>query len=315
MKLKAVLRQFLVVAVSLLATFSAAWAAEKNGFNLDNSIISVGDIRWGGPPKDGIPSIDKPKFVSANKADYLKETDRVLGLSLNGVERAYPINILNWHEIVNDSVGGEPVVVSFCPLCGTGMVFKPFAQDKQLEFGVSGLLYQSDMLLYDRETESLWSQISRTSVAGELVGTELELIPFQHTTWKAWLAAHPNTEVLSEETGFYRNYRRDPYEGYADSRRIMFPVNNESELPIHPKEQVVGLEIDGQFKAYPFSELAKMKGEYITDKFAGESVKVWWDDQAGAGWVTDEKNEAIATVTAFWFAWFAFHPGTLVHNH
>ena len=131
------------------------------GFDTSRHSIPVDDIYDGGPGKDGIPAILHPKFISAEEADqtFLKKSDRILGIVQNGQAKAYPIKILNWHEIVNDRIGGASIVVTYCPLCGTGMVFDTKVNGRELTFGVSGLLYQSDMLLYDHQTESLWSQI------------------------------------------------------------------------------------------------------------------------------------------------------------
>jgi len=143
-----------------------SFAASKNGFVLDDALVPAKQILSGGPGRDGIPSLDYPAFIVARNADYLNEEDRILGIEVNGVARAYPIRILNYHEIVNDIVGGEAIVVTYCPLCGSGMAFNAEINNKSFEFGVSGLLYNSDVLLYDRQTGSLWSQILKTSVSG-----------------------------------------------------------------------------------------------------------------------------------------------------
>ena len=162
----------LAILIGLSATF--VFAAGKNGFDLSNASIPIEKILHGGPPRDGIPALDDPKFVNANHADFIQAGDRVLGVARNGIAKAYPINILNWHEIVNDQFGDEGIAVTFCPLCGTGMAFKADIQGKIRDFGVSGLLYNSDVLLYDRDSESLWSQIAREAVSGPLLGTSLE---------------------------------------------------------------------------------------------------------------------------------------------
>jgi hypothetical protein len=153
------------------------------GFDTSRHSIPLDDIYDGGPGKDGIPVILKPKFISVKEADrtLLKKDDRVLGYVHNGQARAYPIKILNWHEIVNDRVGGASQVVTYCPLCGTGMVFDTEVKGRHLTFGVSGLLYQSDMLLCDHQTESLWSQIKSEAVTGKLIGARLKLLSSTHT--------------------------------------------------------------------------------------------------------------------------------------
>jgi len=174
---------------------STASGQELNGFDLSGALVPPRAIERGGPPRDGIPSIDQPRFVAAGQSG-LRDSDRVLGVARNGIVRAYPVRILNWHEIVNDRLAGEPVAITYCPLCGTGMAFSARAADRELSFGVSGLLYNSDVLLYDRATGSLWSQIMSRAVTGPLRGTSLTAVPLTHTTWADWRARHPRTEVL-----------------------------------------------------------------------------------------------------------------------
>ena len=153
----------------------------KNGYLLNDALIPADEIHHGGPPRDGIPAIDTPQFVDADAAGFLKPSDRVLGIERNGVRKAYPVAILNWHEIVNDRFADEPLVVTYCPLCGTGIAYLSVSGGVELKFGVSGLLYNSDMLLYDRETESLWSQISRQAISGPMKGRKLKSVPVMHT--------------------------------------------------------------------------------------------------------------------------------------
>jgi len=186
----------------LSLVFSSTVAAQvKNGFDLEDALVPVDMIQSGGPPRDGIPALSRPRFVSAKEADFLEQTDRVLGITLNGVSRAYPIKILNFHEIVNDRFSDASVVVTFCPLCGTGIVFRGSIEGVDHSFGVSGLLYNSDVLLYDQQTESLWSQIGGRAISGPRKGTPLERLPVTHTTWEDWLGRHPDTRVLSIDTG------------------------------------------------------------------------------------------------------------------
>ena len=170
--------------VFLLTRFDAQ-SQSLNGFDLSNASIPRDDIFRGGPPRDGIPSIDDPRFVASSSVDYLDDGDIVIGFAQGGTARAYPTRILVWHEIVNDEVDGEPIAVTYCPLCGTAMVFRRSVGGRQRTFGVSGLLYQSDVLMYDRESESLWSQLAMRAVAGPAEGTELEWLPSEHMTWKA----------------------------------------------------------------------------------------------------------------------------------
>jgi hypothetical protein len=280
-----------------------------SGFDYSRHSIPVNEIFSGGPPKDGIPSLDKPLFTTADQAEgYLQDEDRVLGLTRNGQAKAYPIKILNWHEIVNDKIGKQPVVVTFCPLCGTGMVFDAKVNGQSLTFGVSGLLYQSDMLLYDRKTESLWSQIKTEAVTGPLTGARLKLLSSTQTSWGQWKKKYPQTLVLSQKTGFHRDYDRDPYRGYAISEQLMFRVKNRNS-DFHPKERVIGVDFDGTVKAYPFSELAKAK-QPVQDKLNGTPVTVTFDKKLQTAVIRDAKGNEIPSVVGFWFAWFTFHPDT-----
>jgi len=295
--------------VACLFYTAANSASEKNGFLIDDPLVPEAEILSGGVPRDGIPAITNPRFVTATGSDFLDPRDRVLGLAMNGVARAYPIKILNFHEIVNDDLG-EPIVISFCPLCGTGIAFRGSIDDERYTFGVSGLLYNSDVLMYDHQTESLWSQIAARAVSGELKGKELERVPVAHTTWEAWRAQYADTEVLSIDTGFRRDYYHSPYGAYLLSNRIMFPVAHRDDR-LATKQLVIGLEIDGQFKAYPLA-LLPSGVDRVADIHAGTEIFVEYDHDALAGRVVDSNGEEIPTFLAFWFAWVAFHPETEV---
>jgi hypothetical protein len=281
-----------------------------NGFDLSGALVPLRAIEQGGPPRDGIPAIDRPRFVDVRRA-RLADGDRVLGVVRNGIVRAYPVRILNWHEIVNDRLGDEPIAVTYCPLCGTGIAFDARVGGQDASFGVSGLLYNSDVLLYDRRTESLWSQIMGQAIAGPLKGTALTSVPLTHTSWAAWRTRHPGTEVLSTDTGFARDYSRDPYDGYDKVPRLMFEVRHRDErLPL--KAWVMGLVIGGQARAYPFDWLAGQvdaQGDW-NDQLGGQRIRVHFDRQAHSAEAFDAAGRPLPTVTAFWFAWVAFHPGT-----
>ncbi len=308
--------------VSLVALSAVLWAVAgplsvaqaKNGFDLSGALVNPAEIMRGGPPRDGIPAIDNPVFVPAGEA-ALSPDDRVIGVALGGEARAYPIRILNWHEIINDTVGGRPVVVTFCPLCGTGVVFSAEVSGRRLGFGVSGLLYNSDVLLYDRETESLWSQILAQAVTGEHKGDALDVVPSRMTTWSDWRARHPGTLALSEDTGHRRDYSRDPYAGYAAAEEVFFPVAHRVPAGgFHPKETVIGVVVDGAPKAYPATELAK-SGSPVPDTVNGRALTVSWDDANRSGGVTGPDGGEFPFIQGFWFAWYAFHPDTAVFRH
>ncbi len=332
--MKALLSAFLVTSI-VAATASAT---SKNGFDLTNALIPIDEIVSGGPPRDGIPAINYPDFLSGHEADYLQSDDRVLGVVIEGQARAYPIKVLNWHEVVNDVIGDQHFVVTYCPLCGTGMVFASNVGDKTsqeetpqavleekpravleekpraLVFGVSGLLYNSDVLLFDRNTESLWSQILGKAVTGRLKNAKLPQLAAFHTSWKDWFGRHPETEVLSLSTGALRDYRRDPYAGYEKSRRLYFDVALRSDLELHPKERVVGVEVNGVHKAYPFSALSALENPVLNDEIEGTSLTIHFDSGAMSAYVTDEAGNDYVSTTAFWFAWYAFYPETQVFS-
>jgi len=290
----------------------AASAGPSNGFDLSNSILPREQILHGGPPRDGIPALSDPKLIAADSAGYLKPTDRVVGITHKGQSRAYPIGILNWHEIVNDEIDGKRFAVTYCPLCGTAVAFDATIDGKATDFGVSGLLYNSDVLLYDRETESLWSQILNKAVAGKRVGKTLTAIPISHTTWRDWSSKHPDTLVLSDDTGYSRDYQRNPYAGYEESRSTYFAVSNQAPETYHPKEIVVGLGIDDVYKAYPFVEFDKLGKSKFSDKVNGKTFAFDWDTENRSITITDASGNEVAGIQGFWFAWFAFHPDTLV---
>ncbi|CAE6732219.1 MULTISPECIES: DUF3179 domain-containing protein [Nitrospira] len=306
-------RWTLFIAVGAILILAAWLGLGKNPtttFDLTRHNVRLDQIVDGGPGKDGIPAILHPRFVPAAEATFLLDGDRVLGLNLGAEAKTYPIKILNWHEIVNDTIDGHAVVVTYCPLCGTGIAFDATIQGRRHTFGVSGLLYQSDLLMYDHQTESLWSQVGMHAVAGPLTGERLTPMFLEHTTWAEWRAAHPATLVLSTETGSFRNYDHDPYLGYADRRDLMFDTTH-FDPRYHPKERVVGVEINGVTKAYPFSELEKAR-PLISDQIGGRSITIRFNQESRSASVLDVDGTPIPSIMGFWFAWYAFHPDTQV---
>lgn len=295
-----------------LGLISSSPVTAKNGFDLSDTLVPEKEIRKGGPPKDGIPALFYPAHIAANEADYLTDDDRVMGFAFRGEARAYPIKMLNWHEVVNDKLGAQHYVVTYCPLCGTGMVFGSNTGDAALVFGVSGLLYNSDVLLYDLQTESLWSQIMSKAISGKLIGTPLPQLPARHTTWSDWKAQHPETLVLDNRTRLRRNYNTNPYAGYERTKRLMFPVNEKSDREIHPKASVLGIQLGNQSKAYLLSAFAKSNQTIMNDQIADQRITVHYNADARTAWVTDASGAELPSTIAFWFAWYAFHPQTAV---
>jgi hypothetical protein len=304
----------LLLAIAGSALAATRGAADYNGFDVRGALVPPGAIERGGPPRDGIPAIDQPKFVPAARSG-LRAQDRVLALRHRGVTRAYPVRILNWHEVVNDRIAGDAVAITYCPLCGTGMAFESVLRGpsgpKELSFGVSGLLYNSDVLLYDRATESLWSQLREQAISGPLKGTRLAALALEHTTWESWRRRFPDTEVLSFDTGFPRDYARDPYAGYEAVSSLMFRVQHRDDR-IPPKEWVLGLAVGGARKAYSFSALARKVGKdgILEDRLGGQVVRIHYDAAARSARAESAAGQPLPSVMAFWFAWVAFHPQT-----
>ncbi|PIR46596.1 MAG: hypothetical protein COV07_03510 [Candidatus Vogelbacteria bacterium CG10_big_fil_rev_8_21_14_0_10_45_14] len=269
--------------------------------------IPLGEILSGGPGKDGIPSIDDPKFISASEATFLNDSEPGLGLTVNEESRFYPYRILVWHEIVNDTIAGKLVLVTYCPLCATGIVFERKVDGEVQEFGVSGRLWQSNLLMYNRagneKNESLWSQVLGEAVLGVHTGKKLPIVRSDVVRFGVWREAHPKTKVLSQDTGTARDYGRDPYGDYYTSESVSFGATfNDTRL--HPKAMVHGIEIDGQYKAYHDDELSGS----ITDKFAGKTIVVTKNASGELHFTVD--GQPLASIPGFWFSWLAVHPGT-----
>jgi hypothetical protein len=311
-------------------------------------IVSLDDIKSGGPPKDGIPSIDNPKFVKAQDAQFLSDDELVIGLNINGETKAYPLIILVWHEIVNDRLGDLPVAVTYCPLCFTTQVFERTINGKETEFGTSGKLYNSNLVMYDRNTDSMWSQALGVAIVGELTGRELKKIPFDLARWSDWKKLHPDTLVLSTDTGFSRPYGSDPYGDYYIDSRIIFPVKN-SDGRMHPKEIIIGFENEKSFKAYKLTDIESEKivndvingqnvvlvsvapfnvrayervvdGQILEFTLEGQKIK---DRQTSSEWTFEglaisgplqgKQLNRLPFNPGFWFEWVAFHPKTEVY--
>ena len=280
----------------------------KKGFDLENATIPLKDIKDGGPRRDGIPAIDEPKFLPVMEVDFLKDDDLLMSMSLGGVTRGYPIRILDHHEIVNDQIGDLAFAVTYCPLCGTGMIFDRTIEGEITTFGVSGLLYQSDVLLYDRATESLWSQLMMECISGDRVGMRLTWLPSEFMTWASWKDRYPGGKVLSNKTGHRRNYQRTLYRGYEDSESVYFPVPlYRDDLGI--KDWILGVELNGKHTAYDLRLFES--GRVYGDEFGGRKLRLQYDPLTRHAQVTDtDSGDKIPHVFAYWFAWQAFYPGT-----
>jgi hypothetical protein len=234
-----------------------------------------------------------------------------MGVTLNGVAKAYPINILDHHEVVNDRFGDTAITITFCPLCGTGMVFHARVKNRELDFGVSGLLYNSGLLLYDRATGSLWSQIMKVAVTGPLKGEKLVQIPAQYTTWGSWSKEHPDSLLLSRDTGHERDYGGELYDLYRRLPTVMYSTGHQDQR-LTAKEWVLGVEVGDRSLAVPFSALYQLDGP-LRIRLGGEAIVINWDREGSAARVFDSQGDEIPATAGYWFAWVAFYPDTALY--
>ena len=293
---------------------SVQFSGPLQSFDLRQSTIPVQEIRSGGPPKDGIPALSNPLLIEPNAALYLNDNDRVVGVVIQEESRAYPLKILNHHEIINDRIGETPIVVTYCPLCDSAAVFDRRTPLGEREFGVSGLLYNSNVLMYDRggQTESLWSQVKAQGVTGPAAGQKLKALPMELTTWSDWRTRNPQTKVVSDQTGHRRNYQTNPYANYFATPRLMFPVTPSKDwLPA--KTPVLGVWTqNGQARAYSIAQLGE-GGKVIRDSLGEASIVIQVDRKTNSLRVI-ESAPSLQWMNSFWFAWYAMHPHTDVFN-
>jgi hypothetical protein len=279
-------------------------------------IVDPKKIRGGGPPKDGIPSINNPKYQFLSEVDWIEDNELVLAIEYKGVKRVYPLQIMVWHEIVNDNIAGDPILITYCPLCGSGIAYKPLIEVNgeviSSEFGTSGKLFNSNLVMYDRETDTYWSQIGGKAIIGELTGQELQEISIDTVVWRDYKKGNELAEVLSKVTGYSRNYGKDPYGSYYEDSFLIFPVENEDDR-IHPKTIIFGIELDGVFKAYKEDDLKK--NSVINDVVNGINVKVERDNVGIVKITNVDTNEEIVKERDMWFAWYAFHPNTSLYGN
>ena len=328
-----------------------ATGQQSNSSQQIKHIVPLDQIVSGGPPPDGIPSIDNPKFISVVEAGkFLKESDLVVGLTINGQTKAYPLLILVWHEIVNDKVGSVPVSVTYCPLCFTTQVFNRTINGHAVEFGTSGKLYNNNLVMYDRLSGSLWSQALGEGIVGTHAGESLKRVPFDLAYWKDWKQIYPNSLVLSTDTGFTRPYGVDPYGDYYTSDQLFFPISNVDKR-LGLKEMVVGVTNEGQYKAYMLQQIESSK--VLNDKIGNKSIVLFslyprmvrayspiinsqtldfqynasankiMDKQTGSQWnfdgiaINGQMNSKQLTRLpfdeGFWFSWAAFHHQTRIY--
>jgi hypothetical protein len=240
------------------------------------------EFRSGGPPRDGIPPIDEPSFVSVDAAnDWIEDREPVIALDVNGVVRAYPLQILTWHEVVNDDVGGIPVAVTFCPLCYAAIVFeRPEHAGEVLTFGTTGNLRRSDLVMWDRQTESWWQQFSGEAIVGTLLGTELRKIVAPLVSWGEFRSRYPDADVLSRDTGHSRSYGENPYVGYDDVSKPPWLYEGPVGDALRPMERVVGVELGESDRAYTLKLISEEK--VLHDELDDTSIVVFWTKHAAS---------------------------------
>lgn len=281
-------------------------------FNLENLTIPLEDIAFGGPPKDGIPALSHPDLVAVADATHLSDDDRVIGVVIGGEARAYPVRALMYHEAVNDDVGGTPIAVIYCPLCDSVSVVDRTVNGNIHEFGISGLLVNSNVLLYDRIDDSLWSQLGLRAISGPNAGTSLTHLPWELTTASDWKARHPDSMVMTFDTGHDRNYERTPYPEYLASDMLLFPISNHDQR-LSRRTRVVGVKLGDTVRAYPTAVIRRAPDGTVRDSIGDMAIVLEADGEAGSVRVV-EAPPAAQVVHTFWFAWAAFHPETEIYG-
>lgn len=328
--------------------------SSNNNNNTQDWLIPVSEVKDGGPGKDGIPSIDSPKFIDANDArtDFLNDADLVIGIVKGDIVRAYPHSILDWHEIVNDKLNEDLITVNYCPLTGTAFGWSSISNGENSTFGVSGLLYNANLILYDRNTDSYWSQLELKCVNGDLIGDEPLLESVVETNWGTWKALYPNTKVLSLETGFSRNYGNYPYGTYKTNQEFFIFSASPSNNALPNKERVYAIIGEAVSKVYQFQKFTN--GKVVKELFNRKEILVvgnenliysfelnesqadlafeydfnnsetFFKDNEGNKWSvfgkaiegprTGEQLKANKSVVSYWFAIAAFYPNPEIYK-
>lgn len=299
----------------MLMAVSSSYSQEAtiNGFVVEETSIPITHIVRAAPAKDSIASLDEPTFVNAPEVDWLEDEDEVISVTIGFETRAYPLRILVWHEVVNDQFGDQSLAVTYSALSGSAVVFKPGAtkEGAPRSFGVSGLLYNSCLLMYDRENEELWSQLRMQGVSGSVMEEPLEMIPATRMSWGAWKKKNLMGQVLSVETGHDIDYSDEwPYGDYALQAETIFPFDvNRNEL--QTKERVIGAVEGESARCWPLEKL-KEKGE-LYDAIGPRPIRVQYDEKNDRVKISDiSTGDEIPVVSAFWFAWQAFYADTSI---
>ena len=260
------------------------WRTDFSRYNID-----FGEVFSGGVGRDGIPPLDTPRFESVEQADeWLDDVQPVVFFEHRGEAKAYPLAILTWHEIVNDTVGGDPVAITFCPLCNSAIAFDRRLAGTVFDFGVSGLLRNSDLIMWDRQTESWWQQLTGEGIVGRMAGYRLDLLPAAIIAWSDFKRLYPASAVLSRDTGHRRDYGRNPYGGYDRADEPPFLFQGDLDGRLLPKERVAAVTIDGQSIAFPFTALERERA--VNHRLASTAIAVFF--APGAVSALDRSNIA-----------------------
>ncbi len=312
------LRLFAITCVMLLALPALAdpgrWTAEGWKTDFSQTSIPFNEILSGGPPRDGIPSIDNPIFAPASDITTIGDREPVIQLQIGDDLRAYPLQVLTWHEIVNDTVGGAPVAVTYCPLCNASIVFDRRVGDRVFEFGTTGKLRNSDLVMYDRTTDSWWQQFTGEAIVGEMLGERLKLVPSRIVAFGDFKAENPQAKVLIPNNPEMRDYGRNPYAGY-DSAAAPFLYRGEMPEGIEPMARVIVVRTAGEpfvvsmekVRAEPFEQ-----GGYRIEWAEGvnsalDRSSISESKDVGTVRVTKDGKDAVHDIT-FAFVAHAFHP-------
>lgn len=296
---------------------AALWRAAWPDTDFSRAIVDLAEIRSGGPGKDGIPAIDKPRFVPLAEYREADGDEPVVSVTVGGASRAYPLRVLIWHEIVNDTLGGVPIAVTYCPLCNTSVVFDRRLGDLVLDFGTTGNLRHSDLVMYDRPTQSWWQQYDGTAIVGELAGKRLKILPSRLESLGEFRARASPGEVLVPNDPGFRNYGANPYAGY-DRSAVPFLYGGALPQGIEPMMRVVAvgetawtlplvqaagrLQQDGLELRWNGGQRSALDSEHIAEGREVGTVAVTRD------------GEDVPHVVTFAFAFFAFHPGGILHT-
>ena len=286
--------------------------------------VPLKEILSGGPPQDGIPPIDNPKFISVSEAqEFVTDEEPGLAVSFNGIDRFYPFQILVWHEIVNDTFpatssgqADQRLLITYCPLCRSGIVFDPVVKGERVEFGTSGRLWNSNLVMYDRKTNSLWSQILGEAIVGDVAGTKLKILPSDQIRFGEWRKLHSHGEVLSRDAGAARPYGRDPYGDYYTTPGVFFPVNAQDDR-LDDKDFVLGIVVNDKAKAY-LPEAIKRDGREVEDVFEGKTFVLRYESNIEAVRIFEKQSDGtfrrVNPFPSFWFSWVAAHPETELYK-